>query len=288
MSSASRTNPLSLAYKHRHVTSLKQKVSTTASGTSKTVCRCRFKSFSGKRSQLSAANLTSHELTGWAIDMVCLYEKACCAVEKFPCQSDEDSVCLHIETHAECQPAIHSVCVSVFTHCCCHSSSSPRCHFGFLLFCAVARRPFSFTLSLALLCPSLLFLSPLSLCFLSEWYRRSVPQPHSSLWQPQPPDKRKQILQQEPDINGLSCFFSCHVFSFILVPSLGRRSYSDITPCKSIKSSIRKTLQYCKFYWPPHSSLSGQNGDIARQFLAPNWRIWVWIVADTDVFRHKS
>lgn len=51
-------------------------------------------------------------------------------------------------------------------------------------------------------------------------------------------------------------FFPCHVFSFILVFFLGRCSYADITPSKSIKSSIRKTLQYCNFYWPPHSSLS--------------------------------
>lgn len=51
-------------------------------------------------------------------------------------------------------------------------------------------------------------------------------------------------------------FFPCHVFSFILVFFLGRCSYADITPSKSIKSSIRKTLQYCTFYWPPHSSLS--------------------------------
>ena len=128
-------------------------------------------------------------------------------------------------------------------------------------FRAAVRRPLLLRpLSFALHCSSF---PPLSPCFLSEWYRRSVPQPHSSLWQPQPPDKRKQILQQEPDINGLSCFrfffcffFPCHVFSFILVFFLGCCSYANITSCESIKQSIRKTLQYCHFHWSPHSSLS--------------------------------
>lgn len=73
--------------------------------------------------------------------------------------------------------------------------------------------PLPLALSFALHCSSSL---ALSLCFLSEWCRRSELRPHSSLWQPQPPDKRKQIPQQEPDINGLSCF-SCHSLFFFFL-----------------------------------------------------------------------
>lgn len=38
---------------------------------------------------------------------------ACCAVEQFLCHSDEDCVCLHIQTHAEYQPATQTVPLSL-------------------------------------------------------------------------------------------------------------------------------------------------------------------------------
>lgn len=44
----------------------------------------------------------------------------CCAQEQFLCQSDKGSVCLLIQTPAECQPATQTtfVSVSAFSRCC--------------------------------------------------------------------------------------------------------------------------------------------------------------------------
>lgn len=149
---------------------------------------------------------------------------------------------------SSCQCDADCVCVCVFTHsdswwvpsCCSDRLPLPLpsltaavtpplylCHFSLVFFfpCSCC---LSFFLPSFLLCPLplfplLLIALPLSLnlvCFLSEWYRRSALRPHSSLWQPQLPDNRKQIPQQEPDINGLSCFFSSCDFSLFFPPHL--------------------------------------------------------------------
>lgn len=87
---------------------------------------------------------------------------ACCAVEQFLCQSDEDCVCLHIQIDGECQPAPPTVCLPSVT-----AAVTPPLHlcrwFFFLLCCCCwspCSRPLSFTHFLSLLRPSLLFLSP--------------------------------------------------------------------------------------------------------------------------------
>lgn len=119
---------------------------------------------------------------------------ACCAVEQFLCQSDGDCVRLHIQTHAEWQPASQSLSAAQQLS----LSSFYLCHFLFPFSVVVVCLPFP------VLTPSptsSFYPSPcsfslaVSLCFQSEWYRRSVLGPHSSLWQPQLPDKRKQIPQ---------------------------------------------------------------------------------------------
>ena len=136
--------------------------------------------------------------------------KACCAVEQFLCQSDEDCVCSHIQTPAESQAATQTLFLRL-------PSVLPSLFLlsAIVIFWSCSPVPClspASSLSFALHCSSSL---PLSLCFPSEWYRRSALRPHSSLWQPQLPDKRKQIPPQQPDINGLSCIFLVLPFSFV-------------------------------------------------------------------------
>lgn len=130
-------------------------------------------------------------------------------------------LCVFTHSVSRWVPTCYSDCIclslslSVFSHCCCHSSSSPPLSFCFPFFVVVclpspipSPSPAS-SLSLALHFSSSL---TLSLCFPSERCWRLALRPHSSLWQLQLPDKRKQIPQQELDINGLRCFSSVMPF----------------------------------------------------------------------------
>lgn len=110
----------------------------------------------------------------------------------------------HLSADLPPPPSLTAV-VTLFPHC---------RHFVFPYFSPAATlfsRSFSLTArilrrpsSVSPLSPTLL---PYLCVFLSEWCRHSVLRTHSSPWQQQLPDKRKQIPQPDTDINGLACFF---------------------------------------------------------------------------------
>lgn len=156
--------------------------------------------------------------------MVCLSGSVCCAVELFLCQPDEVCVCSHIEAHAGCQPAPLTASICLLSSLSAAFTPPPLRHRPFVCSRFSSRGCSPPPLLSLVLHPLPLSLSPppfialplsLYLCVFCQWYRRSALRPHSSLWQPQPPDERKQIPQQEPDIKWTGLFFfSCHVFCF--------------------------------------------------------------------------
>ena len=137
---------------------------------------------------------------------------ACCAVEQFLCQSDEDCVWLHIQTHAECQPATQTPSAALLLS----LSSFHLCHsvFRFLLLI------FFFPLLSPLLCllplsPSPFIALPLSLylCVFSQsdtGAQRFSPTHHC--------DSHNCLTRENKfhskSRNGLSLFFSGLFFFF--------------------------------------------------------------------------
>lgn len=173
------------------------------------VCWCRFKSFSWRRSQPNAANLTS--ATGWRAARLIVERSACCAVEELLCRSDEDSVRVCAFRRSHWAPTCYSLLLSLFLF----DTFVILCFFSSLfIFLPPVPSPSS---TPSLPCP--VPLSSHARCISHQQRRHSAFRPSSSQWQSQLPDKRKQIPQQEPDINGLSLvFFTLPVCSLSLFP----------------------------------------------------------------------